>query len=162
VASSHSPPPPLAPSPHPPDADRRPCRRRARARARARPPAVPIFSYNQSWLVLLYCAFMVWVSALEAIGRPSKTFKVRAGSLAGRGGRRKAAAPLQAVCFPPCLPPPLQPVRPHTHTLPQGIFLNTLVIVAASASLIMAYALIVVMRVDPWWQPQYLIPILGM
>ncbi|KAI8474099.1 MAG: hypothetical protein J3K34DRAFT_408830 [Monoraphidium minutum] len=36
---------------------------------------VPIFDYNQAWLVLLYSGFMVWVSALEAIGRPSKTFK---------------------------------------------------------------------------------------
>lgn len=79
---------------------------------------VPIFTYNKVWLVLLYCCFMVWVSALEAIGRPSKTFK--------------------------------------------GMFVNTLLIVGGSAAVTMSYALIVVMRVHPWWQPQYLIPILGM
>lgn len=45
---------------------------------------------------------------------------------------------------------------------PQGIFLNTLVIVGGTAALVMAYALLVVMQVHPWWQPQYLIPILGM
>ncbi|GBF92795.1 ABC transporter permease [Raphidocelis subcapitata] len=79
---------------------------------------VPIFDANNIWLVGAYCFFMVWVSALEAIGRPSKTFR--------------------------------------------GLFLNTLVIVAATAALIMSYALIVVMGVTPVWTPQYLIPILGM
>lgn len=79
---------------------------------------VPIFSYNRAWLVLLYCAFMVAVSALEAVGRPKLTFR--------------------------------------------GMFLNTLAIVAGAAAATMAYALVVVMRVEPWWQPQYLIPILGM
>jgi hypothetical protein len=54
-----------------------PCPAPTARRRRCRPRAVPIFSYNQIWLVLLYCAFMVWVSALEAIGRPSKTFRVR-------------------------------------------------------------------------------------
>jgi putative ABC transport system permease protein len=54
-------------------------------------------------------------------------------------------------------------MQSYTYTPPpQGVFLNTLVIVGGSSSAIMAYALLVVMRVDPWWTPQYLIPILGM
>lgn len=42
------------------------------------------------------------------------------------------------------------------------MFLNTLIIVAATAALIMSYAMIVVLGVTPFWTPQYLIPILGM
>lgn len=41
---------------------------------------VPIFDYGQLWLVLAYAAFMVWVSAVEAIGRPARFYKV------GHGG----------------------------------------------------------------------------
>ena len=36
---------------------------------------VPIFNYDQAWLVAAYAAFMVWVSAVEAIGRPTKYYK---------------------------------------------------------------------------------------
>jgi ABC-type iron transport system FetAB permease component len=42
------------------------------------------------------------------------------------------------------------------------MFVTTLAVVAGTAALTMAYALLVVMRVRPWWTPQYLIPILGM
>jgi ABC-type iron transport system FetAB permease component len=38
---------------------------------------VPIFDYGQLWLVLAYAGFMVWISAVEAIGRPSRYYKVR-------------------------------------------------------------------------------------
>lgn len=44
----------------------------------------------------------------------------------------------------------------------QGLLINTFVILSSSSSLVMAYAIFVVLRVNPWWQPQYLIPILGM
>jgi putative ABC transport system permease protein len=37
---------------------------------------VPIFNYGQLWLVLAYAAFMVWISAVEAIGRPARYYKV--------------------------------------------------------------------------------------
>jgi ABC-type iron transport system FetAB permease component len=37
---------------------------------------VPIFKLNNPWLVLAYAGFMVWVSALEAVGRPSRVYKV--------------------------------------------------------------------------------------
>jgi ABC-type iron transport system FetAB permease component len=37
---------------------------------------VPIFDYGQLWLVLAYAGFMVWISAVEAIGRPSCYYKV--------------------------------------------------------------------------------------
>ena len=116
---------------------------------------MPIFKYNQLWLVLLYCGFMIWVSALEAVGRPAKTFNV--------------SPPVPCCC---CMCPrphqasfsnPNPPTNhTHAHMAAQGLFLNTLLIVACSASLIMAYALLVVMGVQPWWTPQYLIPILGM
>jgi putative ABC transport system permease protein len=36
----------------------------------------PIFKLNSPWLVLAYAGFMVWVSALEAMGRPSRVYKV--------------------------------------------------------------------------------------
>ncbi|KAF6251822.1 hypothetical protein COO60DRAFT_581040 [Scenedesmus sp. NREL 46B-D3] len=35
----------------------------------------PIFKLNSPWLVLAYAGFMVWVSALEAIGRPAHVYK---------------------------------------------------------------------------------------
>jgi len=37
---------------------------------------VPIFNYGHLWLVLAYAAFMVWISAVEAIGRPTRYYKV--------------------------------------------------------------------------------------
>lgn len=38
----------------------------------------PIFDYGEPWLVAAYATFMVWVSAVEAIGRPARFYKVRA------------------------------------------------------------------------------------
>jgi ABC-type iron transport system FetAB permease component len=43
----------------------------------------------------------------------------------------------------------------------QGMFSNTLLIIAMCASSILIYALLLVIGVKPWWSPQYLIPILG-
>jgi len=37
----------------------------------------PIFHLKQLWLVLLYASFMVWISAVEAIGRPTKYYQVK-------------------------------------------------------------------------------------
>lgn len=37
---------------------------------------VPIFEYNQWWLVLLYALFMLAVAAAEAISRPAVAFDV--------------------------------------------------------------------------------------
>jgi hypothetical protein len=47
---------------------------------------VPIFNYGHLWLVLAYAAFMVWVSAVEAIGRPTRYYKVGDLGPGGRGG----------------------------------------------------------------------------
>lgn len=41
------------------------------------------------------------------------------------------------------------------------MFFNTLLIIAVCASSIMAYALVLIIGVKPWWSAQYLIPILG-
>ena len=38
---------------------------------------VPIFTYNYWWLVLLYALFMIFIGALEAVGRPTTTYKVQ-------------------------------------------------------------------------------------
>jgi hypothetical protein len=42
----------------------------------------------------------------------------------------------------------------------QGMFLNTLLIIAVCATSMMGYALLFVIGVKPWWSAQYLIPIL--
>lgn len=78
----------------------------------------PIFKLNSPWLVLAYAGFMVWVSALEAMGRPTRVYK--------------------------------------------GLFFHTLGIVLLAAGCTMAYGLTLVIGVEPWWSPQYLIPVLGM
>jgi len=53
-------------------------------------------------------------------------------------------------------------VRGSGHSYP-GIWLNTLVSIGASSWLITLFALFVVIRGDqPWYQPQYAIPLLGM
>lgn len=41
------------------------------------------------------------------------------------------------------------------------MFANTLLIIAMCATSILMYALLLVIGVQPWWSPQYLIPILG-
>lgn len=77
----------------------------------------PIFSAQSLPLVLAYAAFMVAVSAVEAIGRPRATYR--------------------------------------------GMFPATLLIVGCCAAATMAFALLAIIRVQPWWSPQYLIPISG-
>ena len=37
---------------------------------------VPIFTYNQWWLVLLYACFMLYVGCLEASQRPAYSYTV--------------------------------------------------------------------------------------
>lgn len=44
---------------------------------------VPIFDYDQWWLVLAYAGFMVWISAVEAIGRPARFYKVQLKAVKG-------------------------------------------------------------------------------
>ncbi len=44
----------------------------------------------------------------------------------------------------------------------EGMLLTSLSSVALAAAASMAVALLVVLRVDPWWSPRYLIPMLGM
>ena len=39
---------------------------------------VPIFTYNQWWLVLLYACFMLYVGCLEAAQRPAYSYTVSA------------------------------------------------------------------------------------
>ena len=39
---------------------------------------VPIFTYNQWWLVLLYACFMLYVGCLEASQRPAYSYAVSA------------------------------------------------------------------------------------
>eukprot|EP00879_Flechtneria_rotunda_P028713 GHRR01030927.1.p1 GENE.GHRR01030927.1~~GHRR01030927.1.p1 ORF type:complete len:301 (+),score=63.82 GHRR01030927.1:256-1158(+) len=79
---------------------------------------VPIFNNNSLWVVLLYSGFMVWISAVEAVGRSIKIYR--------------------------------------------GMFFTTWAIIAACAASVMAYALVLVIGIEPWWSAQYLIPILGM
>jgi len=42
---------------------------------------VPIFTYNQWWLVLLYASFMLYVGCLEASQRPAYSYTVGASSI---------------------------------------------------------------------------------
>ena len=42
---------------------------------------VPIFTYNQWWLVLLYACFMLYVGCLEASQRPAYSYMVNTSSL---------------------------------------------------------------------------------
>lgn len=44
----------------------------------------------------------------------------------------------------------------------KGILGTSLLAIALAAAASMAVALLVVLRVDPWWSPRYLIPMLGM
>ncbi len=44
---------------------------------------VPIFTYNQWWLVLLYACFMLYVGCLEAAQRPAYCYTVGAAGLLG-------------------------------------------------------------------------------
>jgi len=44
----------------------------------------------------------------------------------------------------------------------RGMLLTSLGAVAVGAACSMAVAMIVVLRVDPWWSPRYLVPLLGM
>jgi putative ABC transport system permease protein len=37
---------------------------------------VPIFNYGQIWPVMAYVTFMIFVSAIEAVGRPSRRYNV--------------------------------------------------------------------------------------
>ena len=41
---------------------------------------VPIFTYNQWWLVLLYACFMLYVGCLEASQRPAYSYTVSTSS----------------------------------------------------------------------------------
>ncbi len=43
-----------------------------------------------------------------------------------------------------------------------GVYWNSLVVIMASSFLVTGFALTGVLRVDPWFDPQYLIPLLGM
>jgi putative ABC transport system permease protein len=42
------------------------------------------------------------------------------------------------------------------------MFLVTLCVISCCAAAVLGYGTLVVLRVKPWWQPQYLIPLLGM
>uniref|UniRef100_A0A7R9V9G5 Uncharacterized protein n=1 Tax=Chlamydomonas euryale TaxID=1486919 RepID=A0A7R9V9G5_9CHLO len=47
----------------------------------------------------------------------------------------------------------------HTY---KGLFLNTLASMALSAGIVLSYVVMVVLTLDPWWEAQYIIPLLGM
>ena len=42
------------------------------------------------------------------------------------------------------------------------MFLHITGCIGASAAVFLCYTLLLVVRTEPWWQPQYFIPILGM
>jgi putative ABC transport system permease protein len=44
----------------------------------------------------------------------------------------------------------------------RGIWLNTIVSIWAGSWIITAYAVLIVVNVDPWYRPQYVVPLLGM
>ncbi len=44
----------------------------------------------------------------------------------------------------------------------QGMLLQTLTCLGSSAGVFLCYTLLFVVRTQPWWAPQYFIPILGM
>jgi hypothetical protein len=117
---------------------------------------VPIFNYGHLWLVLAYAGFMVWVSAVEAIGRPVRHYQVcpvcRRGVVGGGWARRALRAAPHLACHVLFLC-----VARHA----QGMFLHTLFIIAVCASCTLGYALLLIIGVRPWWSAQYLIPILG-
>ncbi len=48
------------------------------------------------------------------------------------------------------------------HSSVQGMLLQTLSCVGTSAGVFLSYTLLFVVRTQPWWAPQYFIPILGM
>ncbi|CAK0785180.1 hypothetical protein CVIRNUC_008386 [Coccomyxa viridis] len=79
---------------------------------------VPIFTYNQWWLVLLYACFMLYVGCLEASQRPAYSYA--------------------------------------------GMLVQILTCIGASAAVFLTYTLLVVVQTEPWYSPQYFIPILGM
>lgn len=43
----------------------------------------------------------------------------------------------------------------------QGVFLQALGCIGGSTALFLCYVLLLVIRAQPWWQPQYFIPMLG-
>lgn len=44
----------------------------------------------------------------------------------------------------------------------QGMLAQALACIGSSAAIFLSYTLLVVVRTQPWWMPQYFIPILGM
>lgn len=48
-----------------------------------------------------------------------------------------------------------------THTY-KGMFMQVLSCTVVTSGVFVGYALVVLIRTNPWWQPQYLIPLLGM
>lgn len=50
----------------------------------------------------------------------------------------------------------------NRHHCLQGLFFNTLMTVAACSSVVMAYTVLLVLHLQPWWEAQYVIPMLGM
>ncbi len=49
----------------------------------------------------------------------------------------------------------------HLCIASQGVFLQALVCLGGSTALFLCYMLLLVIQASPWWQPQYLIPLLG-
>ncbi len=128
---------------------------------------------------MVYAVFMMWVSAVEAISRPQQTYKV--GStvtvLQLRAGTNEAITPCymqagnSAAATRACTAswcklqkdcPSVSHQRHNMHRRLQGMFFNTLMTVAACSSVVMAYAVLLVLHLQPWWEAQYLIPMLGM
>lgn len=56
--------------------------------------------------------------------------------------------------------PPLPPLY-QSHVV-QGMLLHTLGMVGCAASGIICYAMLLIIRPQPWWHAQYFIPTLGM
>ena len=42
------------------------------------------------------------------------------------------------------------------------MFLHTLTCLGSSASVFLVYAMLIIIQIHPWYQPQYFIPVLGM
>ena len=53
-------------------------------------------------------------------------------------------------------------VMGRSHRRYKGMLLTSVGAIALGAACSMAVAMVVVLRVDPWWSPRYLVPLLGM
>jgi putative ABC transport system permease protein len=124
---------------------------------------VPIFTFDAWWLTAIYTAFMLAVAAVEAVSRPSHIYS---GMLLQVCQHSPCPAPI--ALFPAAaatavaarlLLPPWACGRPLRGPAARA---QVLLAMGVGTACVITYGLAVVVGVRPWYQPQYLIPMLGM